>query len=913
MIISLKHTNYRPSSLDAFFIPSEQPMEWLKVLNEHHLSLKDVKGYLVPEALSDVKAAGLFVVLEQQLKIDGTHIKYPYYKRGTQLYLPFESALHPPVSEQEIDAISLFPVQCFHPSVGLIGWEKEEIFNWSLIELQVEATEQSWDRAKYDPFEVPKIISVSLVASESQEEVVETLENEVDKKDLADIPLDETEKDTTSKKVLSKVVKPFLKAGIIATAGLLGGLGAIGGGFLGTMGARFMKFGTSGSHTNSGSSRTAQSSKDATHSNSSALKKLNDWFKNNLDKLEKEQQKELNKLLKMFDDNVSKALEYAIPLTADDLGRGEDAPSYKLSRRTPNFSLKNSRTGYSAYGWNLGNHYFELQQKYRTAAQQELENKNYRKAAYIYAHLLKEYNSAANVLEQGGFYEEAAVLYLEHSNNKEAAAHCYEKGMLYDKAIPLYKDLNKTEKVGDLYGMLQQYELSHDYYKRTVEDHLKLNDYWNAARVEKFKLKDMEEAQRLLLTGWKQSSKSEQCLQEYFQTAYEINPENMALVMQSIYKNHTNKYLKNGFLNVLLQSPLKAYKTEALAEDIAYDIVSENLKLGDRSNVHKLNKFVEDDILKTDINRYVSSGPRQLTQDTKVYQLDETIDWIGGVSHREQLVFYGHNQKLWILCRVNKYGNKEYYNLKRKYELNMNIEFCANPMYSNEVLMQFQGDERRSEQVIMPKNKYFDRSLMFSNYYEFPVAENRYALTYERCYFQMNSDEKTLRKYDRDRALVGSITIQEDINIRRGEKIQCFEEVIFTFDGHKFIVLFENGSIGFSHDLGTSINDFEVLSSDHILIKTYSGIAIYKLEKDKVVCRIPFFSKAFFGMAAFCLGSQRVVTYSSILIKIYAIEEDEVSLYKTIAVEGIVSCHALGRDDLGVLTSAKEFRVYNIR
>ena len=91
-------------------------------------------------------------------------------------------------------------------------------------------------------------------------------------------------------------------------------------------------------------------------------------------------------------------------------------------------------------------------------AGREMRLGRYRRAAYIYAHLLGDFTNAAAALVAGKHWREAAVLYRDKLKRPEMAAKCLEQGGLWAEAIEFYEQLGDFEKVGDLYAQLEQPE-----------------------------------------------------------------------------------------------------------------------------------------------------------------------------------------------------------------------------------------------------------------------------------------------------------------------------------------------------------------------------------------------------------------------------------------------------------------------
>ena len=63
---------------------------------------------------------------------------------ANQLYIPVHAELYPPVSSTELQKILLWQVQFFHPTIGLVGFEKKDRLNIADLITITEPVNQSW-------------------------------------------------------------------------------------------------------------------------------------------------------------------------------------------------------------------------------------------------------------------------------------------------------------------------------------------------------------------------------------------------------------------------------------------------------------------------------------------------------------------------------------------------------------------------------------------------------------------------------------------------------------------------------------------------------------------------------------------------------------------------------------------------
>jgi hypothetical protein len=230
-----------------------------------------------------------------------------------------------------------------------------------------------------------------------------------------------------------------------------------------------------------------------------------------------------------------------------------------------------------------------------------VKEKKYDKAAFVYLKLLKNNHLAATTLENGKLYTEAASVYLKYLQNKEKAAQCYETGRMTNEAIELYKELNKNEKVGDLYTDINNKIEANYHYQIVVEDYKQKNQYIKAALLLKNKMDARHSAQEILLNGWRNNYDRYNCINNYF-----ANIEDESLLtkeINAIYKSETDLTNKEDFLKALKIEYKKGDNIAAQTKAIAYEIVS-TLAKSNPNILNDLTAFNKDTHLKTDINRF---------------------------------------------------------------------------------------------------------------------------------------------------------------------------------------------------------------------------------------------------------------------------------------------------------------------
>lgn len=600
---------------EVAFIHSNDPRVWLTELSRWGSVAANWACYTVPESVRSVAVSGLFVVTEKpELSAISPHLLW--FKRvGERLFIPTNAQLTPSVSDAELAKMLIFDVQFFHPTIGWVGFNGSDKLDLAqLLEKTIENTAK-WHFAKQGLSPRPPLSQIRILPPPSHN-LGEMLQKGLEQKPLKDIPLKDGSKSDTEKSAFDKMIddiKEQLLRGGRATLERINDMLP--------------------------ENRTGQEG---------LLDKPYRWINERLSDLEQKRESELKRLLDMFENDPDEALKYALPLESPYSERGIAAPSDSLGTRSTDFNLGNLGGGQAVDGWNTDNYYADLRKKYVEAANQANENGDFRRAAYIYAHLLGDFSSAANVLEQGGFYREAAALYRDHLKNLSAAANCLEKGKLYLEAIELYQELGQDEKVGDLYTLIGQPKNATFYYEKCVENALNNKNYIEAARLENEKLRDTTRYKATLLRGWssQEFTQAETCLRQYFDQLMFESAEEAAQQIEPIFKKSPEQKL--SFLGVLININFKYSNADFqnAARPIAYQIVSEEVAQGNRNMLNDLEHFFSDDSLMSKdislfLNRKQAKLPVPQPRKKRSFNIGSETKWYKTFSFHDGFVAIG--------------------------------------------------------------------------------------------------------------------------------------------------------------------------------------------------------------------------------------------------------------------------------
>lgn len=533
--------------MGGILIKGKLVASWLEQIGHMELSLDSINVYPIPGAIANT-IWGCLVTARSGEVVRAENIGSNVYCQHLpgQLYIPANSRLHPQLSAAELDKMLKGLPHLFHPETGWV--ELPDPIRWQQLLMLPEAIHRTVTTPAETVF-IPSRATAFYKQSIPPEEVLANLEEQL-------FPGRKTDNKPLSFR--EKIKLRLLRA----------------------------LFGSS----------MKQERKEPPGWFSRLLSKMKlkwaDKLQRDLDDLEERNNREVDKLLNLFKRDPFEALKYAIPLDNDGLSRGSGASSYMLSRLWSNLAefgslldslgFRGSGTtgGGSGNGGGsirLGRSYIDrLNQEYRNTAHTLIKNKEYQQAAFVYLKLLKDYFSGADTLEKGGFYAEAASIYLKYLNNKVKAAECYEKGQMPLQAIELYKELQRDEKVGDLYLSIGKKEEARPWFQKVVQQYIRNHQYIKAASIIRDKLEEPGEAQTALLEGWRRDKDAVNCLNWYF-SMIEDQHRHMREI-QVLYDTETTAQNQEKYLQVLKQQFDRYDSSQETIRDIAYAIVATKIK-----------------------------------------------------------------------------------------------------------------------------------------------------------------------------------------------------------------------------------------------------------------------------------------------------------------------------------------------
>jgi MoxR-vWA-beta-propeller ternary system domain bpX3 len=855
MQLALRYDERLHSPAAAALISSGNPAVWLKEINRWGVNPAELECYIIPESIRSQKAAALFVVFKNE-KQPAAELLEPCYVLAGKLYLPLHTTLYPAITEAELKEIFVWDRQLFHPAYGLTGFEKSDAIALDDLLLYAPVPEKDWSFAHPGLPARKGLQEIRFVPPDAQS-LMEQLKKQIDQQPISDIPKAEGTPSTELGKLADKIKLGLFK-------GLSGAANGI---------YKMLPGGEAGANSSPG-----------------MFERLQQWLHKNIEELERRRRDEINRLLDLFETNTDEALRYALPLDSPYLNRGSFNASSELTRNNTSFDLGRLGGGRITSNWDIGDRYHDLRTKYIKAAEKEIAKGDFKKAAYVYAHLLGDYHSAANVLEQGGHFREAAALHKDHLKNMSAAAECLERGQLYQEAIELYLQLGRNEHVADLYKKTGQDAKAGNYYEQCISASLLNNDYSDAARIANEKLEQQERAASLLLKGWDEGHNAEACLKKYFDVCKAATEEDLVKQIHTIYDHHTPDKKQLALLNTLdyVQTKYGGEAVAAVTEDIAFEIVSSQAEGGNASVVHELKKFVQGDrLIGSDCSRYARRQPDKVKDDTKQsMQLDNSIRWMKAIWHGTQFLALGLRQNMLQLVRGNWYNNLEYYSWTDMVEHSASFSFVHSLYERNYVFLHSTGKTPVTRKNL-PKSKYFPDVVRVDCPQAFHgTSAPMTTLGYETVVrLEAGADNITLHYYSFYGELLRSVDCKfdkdEDLFDSSYEKVNAlwhYEGYFYTCDNKRIYSVSEEGQGKILVDMGMGIRMIALTQEAQycrMVISTDKGCYLCEPAGDRLNNMSAVFATditpsiiVFITGAVFVLADQKQAS-------VYIVDEDE--------------------------------------
>lgn len=892
MQLKLSWSETARHSAAAAFIAGSRPEQWLAEINRWGVPFADMECYALPESLRSVQAAGLLVVFKNAGAAARLDLKDPYARVGERLFIPLHTGLHPEIGAGEWPRLLSYDVQILHPVIGLVGFNAADRLDFATLLAESPAAGTDWSKAGRGLPPKPGLEYIE-VHRPRPEDVISSVRGDLTTRPLRDIPKEEEDEPTPLQQALDRAKRGLIK-------GTLNALDQLG-------------------------EAPAKPGQGANW-----LGRLQEWLERNLEELERRRNNELKRLVDLFDKNSDEALKYAIPLDDNYAARGTAPPTWKLGPRDANFDLSRIGGGEATDAWDVSAHYNDLRAQYHRAAQEAMAKGDFRKAAYIYAHLLNDFHLAAGALKKGGFYQEAAVLYQDHLKNLPAAAECLELGGLYQEAAELYGELKRYEKAGDLYAQIERPEKAAAFYEKSLDVALKSDDHLDGARIAAEKLRQAERANQILLKGWQGAKQSEPCLKLYFDRLQEADPDKLPRRMTEIFERQTPPAKRPLFLNVLLHLNSRFPKPEIqdTSRQIAWEIAGEAAGRGELLPLKTLPKFLPADrLIAGDASRFIHLGKKTTAQEKPLdrFQLDSNILWLNAAAYSDQFLAAGLKNGRLQLARGNWYGHVEYYAWEEPVYDNPKPVFVLNHSESQFVFVRCAG-RPALHAITLQKGPHFYAHLSIGSSSWLPkndlglwIGQN------DRVTALVNTHGKLeLQYYDitgkPERTAFCSLSGKDVIPAPYGND---FPGLIAH--GDRYYTFMENALFRIEPDGKTAIHDTHwrirqiCLSPDpdlKLVALTDNGCALIRPEFDDEIRDTDFFARNFTPVTGAFLPGGHFVAVAHDAVNLFRIDNGGAAFYKTLesgtGARRIAVLPAGRRDHCAVVDASGEVRVYEL-
>lgn len=505
-----------PRKVQAWFIPGNQVERWLNELVRCGLAEVDTRLYVVPCSQSDRSAAGILAVPSNESEGSASPSGFGCCWIGKRLCVPADADLSPPLSAEEADALCGDTIVLLHPTLGASRFAPEDfILLWQLL-VAPSLIPSSWNQSRLGPSLHPDLTQITLLSPPRIEEVFGNVPDTI-----GNLPLSELAQlahdPGPSAPTLADKLKDLVARGIEGIAG------------------------------------------QATETPGSKewANPLSDWARRRCqqeeENLQAARQQELQRLLSQLEENPEAGLQYAIPI-ANLPHRGLAPSRSRLGARLPDYNAR-KLGGEAADFWETpADVQAKLRRTYTELANRELRLMNFRRAAYIFAHLLGDFASAANALKQGKHFREAAVLYEERLQSPAQAAQCLEEGELLQDALQLYQKLGTKNDIARIHEKRGDQRAAHEVWQQMVNEYCAEQDYLEAAKLLEEKLGLPDEAARRLQEAWPDSPQSLPCLHALFELWSKRGTHERAIeFLHRTLQAKGSFWKQEGFLEILVQ------------------------------------------------------------------------------------------------------------------------------------------------------------------------------------------------------------------------------------------------------------------------------------------------------------------------------------------------------------------------
>ena len=500
--------------------------------------------------------------------------------QGT-LCIPIDARLWPDLAADEIRQLCGRQIVFIHPTLGAYAFEEREGLSVSDLLEPCRDIEGDWNHARPVLQSTHELKSIVLLNPPRIEDLFREEKQDIGSDPVADLPPAPDESSESPGSRFARILREML---------------------------------------NSGAKESSQNSAGNEGKPSDWKDQLRRWAsekpQQGQSELQRLRSQELTRLLHQLKHDPETGLKHAIPI-GQAAHRGRAEPRSRLGERNINFDFGKIRSAGSSDLWDIPpSLHHELTRHYRILADRELKLGRYRRAAYIYAHLLGDLSSAAQTLKQGQHYREAALLYEEQLQNPHEAARCMVEGGLLREAIERFEKLEIWKEAAELYERLGEKERAAALWQILVDQCRSQRDHLGAARLLEERLNQPTEALAELSAAWPDSAQAITSLAARFELIRRLGQHEIATSLaQELRLFHGPAADQLGYLETISQQARRYPdpRVRSLCVDLSRVVASSQLQNPDTSVwtatrvvEHLIQLAPQDRLLLRDANRHLS-------------------------------------------------------------------------------------------------------------------------------------------------------------------------------------------------------------------------------------------------------------------------------------------------------------------
>lgn len=506
--LTIKHSGRQGNTVTGLLIPGTDPSAWLQCAAEAHSATASLSFLPVHETRTPGQSAAPTLVGALCVRDSGAFSPDAlaqtgvvlYRTRANRLFLPIDADIEPAISDS--DLLLLLATDrhyVWHPSIGLVGYEPQQVLTVQDLLSTPAAQSTDWDTAEIGECLNSTIHNLLPQPAPDAGDILDRGQDDIGSEtgNLKDAP---RSPDEQSGAAIRDVVKGASDAANAALAGLVHGITS--------------RLPTSGRGSDALGRLHAWAESILNNRNAGGQEGAEDWTPPD-QQITTKRENELKRLMNLLQNDPDQGLKYALPMGGEDRSRGMGRAGDRLLENDANFDLSQLGRSGRADVWDMPWEYqVRLIETYRDLAQREQRLGRYRRAAYIYGTLLNDLPAAAATLEAGGLFHDAAAVYIEHLQDPTKAAACLRRGGFWEEAAQIYINRERWLDAAEMYVEIDRPADAREMFQKAIQECRQRSDYVTAGELADQRLDDPELATTILFTGWMQAADGQACFRQ---------------------------------------------------------------------------------------------------------------------------------------------------------------------------------------------------------------------------------------------------------------------------------------------------------------------------------------------------------------------------------------------------------------